>query len=152
MKNKILLLILSALLSSAHHARAADNESNILTFKAEFISCYDGDTCTVNLANEKPIWGRNRKIRLSGIDTPEMRGKCDYEKQLAKQARDEVIRLLSNARKIELRVYEHNPRDNFGRLIAIVYADNINVNQYLLNNKLAVVEAKGYYDWCEVVK
>ena len=29
--------------------------------------------------------GKNIPIRVNGVDTPEIRGKCDYEKNLAKK-------------------------------------------------------------------
>lgn len=34
-------------------------------------------------------------IRLAGIDTPEIRGKCDAEKQLAKKAQDFTRRFIA---------------------------------------------------------
>ena len=54
--------------------------------EARVIDIYDGDTVTVRakvwLGQEVEI-----KVRLNGIDTPEMRGKCPEEKVLAQQAR-----------------------------------------------------------------
>ena len=54
----------------------------------KFVSCYDGDTCTFNLPNVTPLFGREIPVRLFGIDTPEMKGQCEAEIALAKKARD----------------------------------------------------------------
>ncbi len=54
---------------------------------ATVISTYDGDTFTA----ETRIWlGQvlTTGVRLDGIDTPEIRGKCQQEKDLAIKARD----------------------------------------------------------------
>jgi micrococcal nuclease len=54
---------------------------------AKIVSVYDGDTITVRAH----IWlgqAVETKVRLDGIDTPEINGKCDAEKTLALQARD----------------------------------------------------------------
>ena len=39
---------------------------------------------------------------MNGIDTPEIRGKCQYEKDLALKARDFVRVKLANAKEIKL--------------------------------------------------
>ncbi|MGC6476044.1 MAG: thermonuclease family protein [Parvibaculales bacterium] len=55
-------------------------------FQFDVLDVYDGDTFTARI----DIWlGQTVtvKIRLTEIDTPEMRGKCAFETQLAQQAR-----------------------------------------------------------------
>lgn len=42
-------------------------------------------------------------IRLNGLDTPEIRGKCAKEKKLAKKAKQLTVTTLKNANLIELR-------------------------------------------------
>jgi len=37
-------------------------------------------------------------IRLNGVDTPEIHGKCQYEKDLALKARDFVRKMLASQR------------------------------------------------------
>jgi micrococcal nuclease len=46
--------------------------------------------------------GENIPIRVNRIDTPEIRGKCDYEKQLATKAREFTKAFLTDG-VIELR-------------------------------------------------
>ena len=69
---------------------------------SKVISVYDGDTFRVNIDSLPPIVGKNIPIRVNGVDTPEIRGKCQYEKDLALEARDFVRVKLSNAKEIKL--------------------------------------------------
>ena len=65
------------------------------TLNAEYVSNYDGDTVTVALADACLPLFSEMSIRVRGVDTPEIRGKCDQEKLLAKQASSFVRDLLS---------------------------------------------------------
>jgi endonuclease YncB( thermonuclease family) len=47
------------------------------------ISVYDGDTFRVDIDELSDIVDKNIAIRILGIDTPEIRGQCEKEKQLA---------------------------------------------------------------------
>jgi endonuclease YncB( thermonuclease family) len=64
--------------------------------------CYDGDTCTFTLPGIHPLFGEKISVRIAGIDTPEIRGKCDQEKTLVKEARDVVRGILQKAHRINL--------------------------------------------------
>ena len=63
-------------------------------------------------------------VRVRGVDTPEIRGKCDSEKARARQAWDYVKALLGAAQQVELRDIE---RGKYFRLVAAVESDG----QYL---------------------
>ena len=65
---------------------------------AVYIRNYDGDTITFNLPKLHPIIGKKIRVRLSGIDTPEIRGKCDKERYNAEQAREMVRDILIGAK------------------------------------------------------
>lgn len=55
----------------------------------------DGDTLSVRLR----VWiGQEieTSVRLAGIDAPELRGKCEREKRLARAARAELARMLES--------------------------------------------------------
>lgn len=45
--------------------------------------CYDGDTCRVTIPGLHSLLGEKIPIRIRGIDTPEIRGKCEAEKTKA---------------------------------------------------------------------
>ncbi len=70
---------------------------------AIYIRNYDGDTVTFNLPGLHPIIGEKISIRVNGIDTPEIKGKCDKEKYDTKQAKDMVTDILKDAEQIVLK-------------------------------------------------
>ena len=79
-----------------------------------------------NLLNLHPIIGKKIAIRVNGIDTPEIRGKCDKEKYNAEQAKGMVEEFLKDAERIDLKNME---RGKYFRIVADVYADDRNDNQ-----------------------
>ena len=101
---------------------------------SKVISVYDGDTFRVDINSLPPIIGKNIAIRLNGIDTPEIRGKCQYEKDLAVKARDFVRNKLANAKEIKLTKLQ---RGKYFRVVADVMIDGVSLEKELLENKLA---------------
>ena len=110
-------------------------------------SVYDGDTFRVDINSLPPIVGKNIPIRVNGVDTPEIRGKCQYEKNLALEARDFVRDKLSNAKEIKLTNLQ---RGKYFRVVANVLVDGVSLEQELLDNKLAYRYDGGKkLSWCE---
>ena len=110
------------------------------------ISVYDGDTFRVDIDSFPPIVGKNIPIRLNGVDTPEIRGKCQYEKDLALKARDFVRNKLANAKEIKLTKLQ---RGKYFRVVADVMIDGVSLEQELLENKLAYKYTGGKKSsWC----
>ncbi len=56
---------------------------------AKVVKVYDGDTFTVE-AYPWPGLEAKASVRVDGVDTPEIRGKCESEKRKAIEARDFV--------------------------------------------------------------
>ncbi len=54
---------------------------------AKVVKVYDGDTFTVE-AYPWPGLEAKASVRIDGVDTPEIRGKCDEEKHKAIEARE----------------------------------------------------------------
>ncbi len=106
------------------------------SIKVHWIKCHDGDTCLFAIPSLSPVLGKTRDIRLRGIDTPEIQGKCPYEKQLAKEAKQFVISKLQNAKTVKLRSLS---RGKYFRIIADVYVDKdkTSLSQQLLAKGLA---------------
>ena len=114
---------------------------------SKVISVYDGDTFRVNIASLPPIVGKNIPIRVNGVDTPEIRGKCQYEKNLALKARDFVRGKLANAKEIKLTNLQ---RGKYFRVVANVLVDGVSLEQELLDNKLAYEYSGGKkLNWCK---
>ena len=125
-----------------------DKTYGILTV-SEVVSIYDGDTFTVNIKGVHPLIGKRISIRAYGIDTPELRGKCQQEKLLARRAKQLTVQFLRAATVIELRNVK---RDKYFRIDAEVYGDGKSLNEILLKSGLAVkyngnTKVK---DWCAV--
>ena len=101
---KIFLLSLTFLISSSITVNAkqmfGDYEGAI------YVRNYDGDTITFNLPKLHPIIGKKIAVRVNGIDTPEIRGKCDKEKYDAEQAKNMVEDFLKDAERIALKNME----------------------------------------------
>ena len=114
---------------------------------SKVINVYDGDTFRVNIDSLPPIVGKNIPIRVNGVDTPEIRGKCQYEKNLALEARDFVRAKLSNAKEIKLTNLQ---RGKYFRVVANVLVDGVSLEQELLDNKLAYEYSGGKkLSWCK---
>ena len=114
---------------------------------SKVISVYDGDTFRVNIDSLPPIVGKNIAIRVNGVDTPEIRGKCQYEKNLALKARDFVRGKLANAKEIKLTNLQ---RGKYFRVVANVVVDGVSLEQELLDNELAYEYSGGKkLSWCK---
>ena len=101
----------------------------------QVIKVYDGDTITI--ASKLP-WADSPlyrfSVRLNGIDTPEIKGKDDDEKELAKLARDFMSELI--LRKIV--VLKNVSLEKYGRILADVYLGDVNLNKLMVEKRFAV--------------
>jgi micrococcal nuclease len=99
---------------------------------AKCISVYDGDTVTVKFFYRGECL--KYKIRLMGIDTPELKTRNLEEKKLSLEIKDLVQRMILN-KIIKLKCYDF---DKYGRILADIYISDICLNEYLLNKRFAV--------------
>ena len=115
---------------------------------AVYIRNYDGDTVTFNLPSLHPIIGEKISIRVNGIDTPEIKGKCEKEKYDAKQAKEMVADILKDAEQITLKNME---RGKYFRIAADVIVDGESLADVLIEAGMAVRYdgGKKNYKWCE---
>ncbi len=95
-------------------------------------SVHDGDTFTVTIKDWPPVAGEKVSVRLYGIDTPEVSDKVIEVRDFAKAARDHLKKMLTTAKKVELRNLR---RDKYFRLNADVVADGKDVREALINAK-----------------
>ena len=99
------------------------------------VKVYDGDTITIisKLPYEESSLYKF-SVRLNGIDCPEIKGETLKEKQCAQLARDELSKLILNKEII----LKNLKTEKYGRILADVYLDDLHLNQYMLDKKLAV--------------
>jgi len=99
------------------------------------VKVYDGDTITIASKlpyAESPVY--RFQVRLNGIDSPEIKGSNEDEKLAAVYAKNEMIHLVMN-KTVQLK---NVGTEKYGRLLADVYVGGLHVNQWMLDNKLAV--------------
>ena len=141
------LLIVFLLLSFNVNAGSIRNKNHGTLIVSEVTSIYDGDTFRANIVGLHSLIGERIGIRVAGVDTPEMRGKCKQEKDLARQAKQVTVEALRTAKVIELR---NTKRGKYFRIVADVYVDNKNLTDILISSGLGVVYDGGTKakDWC----
>ncbi len=105
----------------------------ITNFKV--IRVIDGDTFVIDIDNLPDIFGKNISVRIKGIDTPELNSRDAETKNKAIQAKNELERLLKNAKKITL---YNIGRDKYFRILASVKADNIDIAEHMIKKGFAV--------------
>lgn len=84
----------------------------------------DGDTLRLRLAT-----GTEEKVRLIGIDTPEVHGRGGLRECFGKEASAHLARLLPLGSAVRVEI-DAEPRDRYGRLLAYVFRskDDLHVN------------------------
>ena len=99
------------------------------------VKVYDGDTITLATKlpyENSPVY--RFQVRLSGIDTPEMKTQNDTEKQCAQLAKkfvsDKILFKIVELRDVQM--------EKYGRLLAKIYCDDICINDLLCQRHLAV--------------
>jgi len=130
-------------------------KTHFSSFSVSLVDCYDGDTCTLNikgLPSKYKILGQGIKVRLLGMDTPEIKGLCAKETKLAKAARSRLLRRLKSARGLRLELASF--KDVYGRHMGKLYFDGVNAADYMLRQRhrgepLAHKRrGKDRYSWC----
>ena len=92
----------------------------------------DGDTIHI----------KSNKIRLHGIDAPEIKQTCEIDNEdwnCGKQSTKELKNLINN-QNVECIT---NDIDRYNRYVAICYVNEININQWMVKNGWAI--AYRYY-------
>ena len=142
---RVKFIAVMLIVSISISAKAKDKNYGNATV-SEITSIYDGDTFRANIKGYPAIVGEHMSIRINGIDTPELRGKCNKEKQLARLAKQFTVEHLRSAKSISLKNVK---RGKYFRLIADVYIDGVSLGELLIKNKHAVKYiGKTKVDWC----
>jgi endonuclease YncB( thermonuclease family) len=110
----------------------------LFTYKAIVTSVYDGDTCTVDIDLGLHTWVKNEKIRLYGINAPELRGK---ERPRGLKSRDFLREQILN-KVITIETIK-DKKGKYGRYIGKIWIRNkkekeINISDLLVKNGFAV--------------
>ncbi len=136
MKKHWIILYAIYLLLLPFSAPEASPRQEVLTgpIQAQVLKVLDGDTVDV----KAHIWiGQEIEIsiRLNGIDTPEIKGKCQEERSMAEAAQQEIIRLINGK---PIRIYNIRLEKYAGRALAEAEtANGINIASHMIQKGLA---------------
>ena len=110
------------------------------------VKVHDGDTFIVNIAGCPDVLCKNMPVRISGIDAPEIKGKCAQETADAIAAKNYLTGQVMNAKDIAL----HDPtRDKYFRISALVIVNGVNVGNEMVKQGLARTYSGGKRaSWC----
>jgi micrococcal nuclease len=101
----------------------------------------DGDTIDVDIDLGFDTWMMDQRVRLNGVDTPEVRTKDLLEKDAGLLAKAKVEELLPVGTECVIKT-EYRDKDKFGRILATfcfpVDGEEVDLNQFLIENNYAV--------------
>jgi len=97
-------------------------------YKCKLLRIVDGDTIDVDIDLGFSIHQKNR-IRLSGIDTPEIRTRDTVEKKRGFAAKNRLAELLPEEFIIRTK---YDNRGKYGRVLGTLIVDDVNINELLV--------------------
>jgi endonuclease YncB( thermonuclease family) len=145
---KLFVFLLALLVPSI--VLAAPKTPKGVTYSYEIIRVVDGDTVEFKADFLPDPLDKKLSLRVWGVDTPEksFRAQCDSEKKLGEDASKFTKKLLAEAKKTEIVIYDW---DKFGgRVLGDVLIDDKSLTRLLIDNGYA----REYYgdakkSWCE---
>lgn len=102
-------------------------------YKAHVDSVYDGDTITCTIDCGFGVYLAKQKIRLYGINCPEMRGD---EKEEGRRSRDAVREKILD-KQVLIKTMK-DKKGKYGRYLGIVYIGDENVNEWIIAENYGV--------------
>jgi len=106
-------------------------------YKAFVTKVYDGDTVTLDIDMGLNIFKKNQKVRLFGINTPEIRGE---ERTLGLISKKRLSEMILN-KEIVIETH-YDKAGKYGRWLATIWFFEekwVNVNDLLISEGLAEV-------------
>ncbi|RST57370.1 hypothetical protein D5F11_022950 [Siminovitchia terrae] len=114
-----------------------ENSLQLRKVKASIARIVDGDTVIVRFS-EGDLKGKEERIRLLLIDTPESVHPSKEPEWLGKESSEYAKKYLKEGRKVTVEI--GNPeRDNYDRLLAYIWVDGVNFNQHMIEKGYARV-------------
>ncbi|MDF1670214.1 MAG: thermonuclease family protein [Roseovarius sp.] len=96
-------------------------------------ACQDGQKRVTCVVDGDTLWYQGTKIRLIGIDAPEVEGKCHRERQLASDATAHLTALLNTG----LRRIAFDGEDRYGRALARLWVTDGEIGPAMIAAGLA---------------
>ena len=114
---------------------------DMYTYKCKVKKVVDGDTLDVILDLGFNIY-HSCRVRMAGIDTPESRTRDKEEKARGMLAKKFLLAWVEDndteSKKIVIKTYKEKSKGKFGRVIAEVWINDVNVNEDMIKSHHAV--------------
>jgi len=111
------------------------DESNLYFYNAVVVDVYDGDTITLDIDLGFNMWMKNERIRLNGINSPEIRTKNIEEKKAGYKARDYFRSLILN-KNILIKTIK-DKKGKYGRYLGEIFLKGLNINDKMVQQGYA---------------
>ncbi len=139
MKKLLLTLLLFSTLLYGSPERLSEPQANVLYphhYQVTIVSVYDGDTVTADIRIGFGLIMHSQKLRLMGINTPEVRGP---EKPEGIITRDRLRELIDG--KMLIMDSHGDSKGKYGRWLATLWLPQtdgtwININKWIVDNQL----------------
>lgn len=142
MKKTIVVTLMLALISTV----SAKDFGTVHIGKRDIVDVYDGDTFFINMPSCPPVLCKRIGVRINGIDSPEINGKCPEEKNLAALAKVKLEERILSGSVFEIRKVK---REKYGRLLGDFFVDNQDIAAWMVANNLARhYNGKERQGWC----
>ena len=105
---------------------------SLYCYKAIVTDVYDGDTITVNIDLGLGVWIKGEKVRLYGIDAPEVRG---LSRLKGLRSRDHLRSMILH-QEVKLQTFK-DKKGKYGRYLAHVFKGDIDICKHLVDKGLA---------------
>jgi endonuclease YncB( thermonuclease family) len=112
-------------------------DEKLYHYKAKIDRVVDGDTVDVSIDLGFDMHSRQR-VRLWGINTPECRTRDKREKALGLAAKARLIEILGFADNRCVIATRLDRKGKFGRVLGILYVDDLDINEQLIEEGHAV--------------
>lgn len=119
--------ILVVLVSAPGIAATMPTHCGLYAYKADVTEVYDGDTITADVDLGFNTWRRGEKLRLAGINAPEVRGE---EREAGLISRDALRSRVLGKQVIICTIKDKTGK--FGRYLAEIYLDGENINEWMM--------------------
>ena len=126
--------VFAQLLGALIAAAALSGTAGAQSYPATVDRVIDGDTVVMTVS----VWPGfvwQGSVRLNGIDTPELRGRCPLEQAQARAARELLVEMLDRAEVITLNAPTYGVYSR--RVVGTVEADGVDVSPVLLQSGFA---------------
>ena len=142
-----LLFLIAIFLIAVSGKTSAATSVKLSTDMIKYV--YDGDTFIIECIENFKCNNGKLSIRALALDTPEIKGECQYEKEMARAAKRHLVELKNSAKTFTITPNNKRPYDRYNRLLASVSFDGVDWAESMIKANLGRVWTGSRGGWCE---